>query len=139
MSSYPTIDPEDIPESTRQRFEEITLEAVRLGVSKQVGLDCLHSWNLSVERTAKSLGQRLTVELATFVLSKPLEKVEARYPATWWDAVKERFGPQWFLKRWPARYTTIVLRAEAYFPQLSAIVPGQTGILKLHRSEPLSF
>ena len=31
----------------------------------------------------------------------------AEYPTTWWDAVKERFAPGWFLVRWPAQKTRI--------------------------------
>jgi len=34
-----------------------------------------------------------------------------RFPATWWDAVKERFAPDWMLRRWPVEYRTITARA----------------------------
>lgn len=27
------------------------------------------------------------------------------YPADWWQAVKQRFAPAWFLARWPAKMT----------------------------------
>lgn len=34
-----------------------------------------------------------------------------RFPATWWDAVKERFAPDWMLARWPIQYQTITASA----------------------------
>lgn len=30
----------------------------------------------------------------------------ARWPADWWQAVKERFAPTWFLNRWPVKWET---------------------------------
>lgn len=30
-----------------------------------------------------------------------------KVPETWWDHVKERFAPKWFLNKFPINYTTI--------------------------------
>ena len=40
------------------------------------------------------------------------------HPATWWDAFKLRFFPAWALKRWPAQWTRVVVKAQALFPNL---------------------
>jgi hypothetical protein len=36
------------------------------------------------------------------------------YPADWWQAVKERFAPRWFLRRWPVERIEHTLKVEAY-------------------------
>lgn len=32
---------------------------------------------------------------------------QIKYPSNWKEAIKERFAPRWFLKRWPVRYDTL--------------------------------
>lgn len=41
---------------------------------------------------------------------------EVRYPANWREAIKERFAPQWFKRRWPVVDTVIVVKAWELFP-----------------------
>jgi len=52
------------------------------------------------------------------------QEEEHVYPATWWDAVKARFAPRWFLRRWPARYVTVSITGRHIYPALLP-VPGQ--------------
>jgi hypothetical protein len=42
---------------------------------------------------------------------------ELRHPKTWWDAVKQRFAPKWFLRRWPVN--EVVWTARCYYPTVS--------------------
>lgn len=48
---------------------------------------------------------------------------EATYshPADWWQALKVRFAPRWFLKRWPARLKTVTFDAKALVPELKVL------------------
>ena len=50
---------------------------------------------------------------------RKIETVE--YPATWWDALKLRWFPRWALRRWPAQYAKVEIRAEALFPELDGL------------------
>lgn len=43
------------------------------------------------------------------------------YPATWWEALKQRFAPAWFLRRWPVQLTTWTVDAFALFPELEPV------------------
>lgn len=45
------------------------------------------------------------------------EKIVARYPATWVDAVKLRFFPAWLLRRFPARRKIVWVSGAALFPE----------------------
>ena len=44
-------------------------------------------------------------------------KREIRFTANWWEAIKERFFPQWALNRWPVSYH--VFRIYEMFPEVA--------------------
>jgi hypothetical protein len=41
------------------------------------------------------------------------------FPATWWDAVKQRWFPKWALRRWPVNLTVVSVRRGIIYPELS--------------------
>jgi hypothetical protein len=53
--------------------------------------------------------KRMVFHLHSYVLGKNHGRVdlERQWPKDWWEAVKERFAPRWFLKRWPVRYESV--------------------------------
>jgi hypothetical protein len=51
----------------------------------------------------------------------------AEYTPTWWDAVKDRFAPRWFLARWPARKMRIDMHV--LYPKIA--LPKQPHSIKL--------
>jgi hypothetical protein len=44
-------------------------------------------------------------------------KCMAEYPSNWKEALKERFAPAWFLRRWPVRKTRIDM--EVLYPEIA--------------------
>jgi hypothetical protein len=58
------------------------------------------------------------------IWGKQLERVEERWPADWWQAVKEHFAPKlgrlgaWLLRRYPVRYHTLCVDMKALFPSI---------------------
>ena len=48
----------------------------------------------------------------------PFKCPAAWYPADWIEAVKERFAPHWFLKRWPVKYTKKYFNARIMYPKV---------------------
>lgn len=71
---------------------------------------------------------RLLFRLHSYVMAEDHERAEhtfvAEYPATWWEHVKQRFAPRWFLSRYPIRMERVTKRCEfvarTYYPSLSA-------------------
>lgn len=62
------------------------------------------------------LTQKMIVGIKAAVLCDEIEKVEANYPADWWQAFKARWFPE-FLRRWfPVRFVYVRLSATVYFP-----------------------
>ncbi len=68
------------------------------------------------------------------VMGEQLERVECRYPADWWQAVKARWLPTWAMRRWPVREIVTVLEAKAIYPKIG--LPEQKHRLILCKSEP---
>lgn len=56
--------------------------------------------------------------MTAYVLAMPKERIQIsrRWPRTWWDAVKLRFAPRWFLRRWPAEFDQIEIDEPRYGP-----------------------
>ncbi len=61
----------------------------------------------------------LTFRLEQWIASQELKRVEAHYPADWWQAFKERWFPEWARRKWPVRYTYLELVAEALYPDIA--------------------
>ncbi len=59
---------------------------------------------------------RLAVEIRRHMLAVDEESQvrEVSYPRDWWEAVKQRFAPSWFLCRWPIRFRTHRLEVKSY-------------------------
>ena len=68
------------------------------------------AWRLMVDY----MGEDLVATVREFIPTVKLASVS--YPATWWDAFKERWAPAWFLRRWPASYSTF--DAAAFYPAM---------------------
>lgn len=81
---------------------------------------------------------RWQVKLRALVTSQPLERIEVSYPADWWQAVRERFFPRRWLRRWPAQRVTVELRADRLYPRVAwPEEPGgiHLGVTRLHPDE----
>jgi hypothetical protein len=53
-----------------------------------------------------------------------------RYPADWWEALKERFAPSWFLDKCPVKFTEITASLEELYPDLDIALPDKSPVLK---------
>lgn len=59
---------------------------------------------------------KLVMELEAFFQGIEDEhiRVDESWPLTWWDAVKERFAPAWFRRRWPVHYGSVHVDRKIY-------------------------
>ena len=60
----------------------------------------------------------ICVRLTQEVLGRNMEQQEVRYPADWWQAVKARFAPHWFRRRFPVREKVVTLTARELYPRV---------------------
>jgi hypothetical protein len=103
--------------------QEVTLEKYKFAVMTYVTEKLLDElaemsnaeWKTAVEFT----GQDFVLQVRAIIWGREVQRQEHRYPADWWEAVKERFAPEWFKRRWPVRYTMITLKARELYPLVS--------------------
>jgi len=58
----------------------------------------------------------LALQLDSYVAGMPEKRidVEEKWPADWWQAIKDRWFPEWLLSRWPVRYKTVSIHETIY-------------------------
>lgn len=65
----------------------------------------------------------LIVELQGYLYDHQ-KTVSVEYPADWWEALKERFAPQWLLTTHPVRKTRREWTFAAVFPDIKSNKPS---------------
>jgi len=88
-----------------QHGEELTLQKIQLFTSQEIPDDILA--NATFKRDHDIWRRALIDSMKTYVLGMPGERVIARWPLDWWQAVKERFAPKWYLAVWPVRWNGV--------------------------------
>lgn len=90
------------------------LDLIKVGASawfvSEPDVDILkHTWEGIQELviTGRMFGQS---SLKEYSFSKPLD---------WWEAVKERFAPNWFIKKYPVKYEVHHIDVDLVYPELS--------------------
>lgn len=81
------------------------------------------------------VARRMILQFHAQVASRKFAVKTVRYPADWWQALKERWFPRKWQKRWPVKYTEDTLEANAYYPEIQ-IPDRQTFVEIVHMSRP---
>lgn len=61
-------------------------------------------------------GRTLAIEIERHIWARRLGDSTAKWPADWWEAVKERWFPVWAKARWPVRYSQLDTTAWHLYP-----------------------
>jgi len=75
--------------------------------------------DVDIDEYAAFTADEMLIRLKAVVLGEHIETQAARYPKDWKEAVKERFFPEWALKRWPVRYTVKVFDVRVVYPMIA--------------------
>lgn len=91
------------------------VKQVHVQVEHYVAKQCASQVAVQLTRSAFDLADTIAFRLVQTIGT--VEATEAlSVPRSWWDHVKERFAPAWFLARWPVART--VYQAKAYLPEI---------------------
>jgi len=58
------------------------------------------------------------------------KKHVVRYPTDWWESLKERFAPSWFLDKYPVKFMEVTASLEELYPDLDIALPDKSPVLK---------
>lgn len=100
-----------------EEIKQAILEKVKL--HQMVRLDS-HVWeHLKVKQFVDIMVDQIILSFQIALAGETLLKQEWRYPASWWQHLKERWFPRWAKRRWPVQYETIRIDAKAVYPKIS--------------------
>jgi len=74
----------------------------------------------------------LCVEVRAHIYGRTASQDEVRHPMDWWEALKDRFFPQWAKRRWPVAYMVYTMTARELYPKVK--LPNQSPVIVVHTS-----
>lgn len=106
--------------------EEIDYRKVSLEKFKLVALQylpeellCREEPSIDVSAWSGYFSDQLVVRITKEIWGREMQEKEVRYPLDWWEAIKERWAPQWFKNRWPVDYVVERLTARELYTDMS--------------------
>lgn len=113
------------------RTEELVL--IRERLIRELGIEdeWLHNAEFFMTELP-TLYRRLLIGIRADIYGKTHEPPEIiRYPADWWQALKERFAPAWFRDRYPVVFIEHTITLKEIYPNARPFRPS--AVMKLHK------
>lgn len=98
-----------------QSFEQIVLSKLDYYIQAAVPANIP---NARLDVQLSMTANHLITSMQTTIFGVVRENITISYPKTWWDAVKKRFAPYWFLKKWPVEMVEHTFAAHEIVPTL---------------------
>jgi hypothetical protein len=111
-------------------FNEIELEKIKITIAESVSNELLGVVVECKDIADDFIKNRMTLLVRGYIWGESGKTQTIRYPATWWDAFKERWFPQWLLTRYPAAYREHKIDLRTLYPNFKISMPHETHVLK---------
>jgi hypothetical protein len=110
-------------------IETVNLNVINEAVSRRITHLELNAANFEVTRLIDEVVGDMVLTLTHRRAVQHLRESVAKYPATWWQHVKERFFPEWLKRKFPVVYTHVLVDAQVFYDKIA--VPQQTTEFKI--------
>jgi len=99
---------------------EIQQHFVSMVLSRDMIAEYINTQNVQFTeaRMAASMAENMVFQLLHMYYGYEVDRLEFKYPDGWWEALRERWFPKWWLSRWPIQYVRKVLKSELAFMEL---------------------
>lgn len=124
----------DYEDRTAEVVKKVVLEKLRFGAQAVMGCNWVN--DVQLKAYTDVVADNLVIALTAHVVGQQLKVAAIKAPATWWDAVKERFFPRWLRRLMPVEYRLEVITAYALYPEIA--LPDSKHLL-YHRVEIKRF
>lgn len=111
-------------------FSEIQLEKVKIAFAQKLSNDLLEAVVGFDEVADDFLRNQCTLIVQGYLYGESGTPQTITYPATWWDAVKERWFPGWLVSRYPVAYKEHEITLKTLYPNFKISIPRETHVLK---------
>jgi hypothetical protein len=112
-------------ENPDKRIVEVELEKVKCILEAVVPQYCLMDQQIEVSVVERWAKEEIMTRITGYVWGEYMGRETIRYPADWWQGVKERWFPGWVRRHWPVRYTEHVIDFKAMYPDLRISLPDE--------------
>jgi len=111
------------------------LEKVRIRVVEHIHEELLKKFAMEADVSFEesTYTRNFVLQITQTVCSENAGFVEVEYPIDWWEAIKERWFPDWALKRWPVKYKKVTVKAKAFYPNV--FIPEERYFIRLTKEE----
>ena len=120
-----------------ESMSEIQLERFKFCVFSWITQDLIKDFSISPELDislhSNFMSNEIVFRIRQDVLGQQLDKVEVRYPWDWWQAFKQRWFPQWLLKRYPVVEMVKVIDIRALYPKIT--IPDHKPVINVWQHE----
>jgi hypothetical protein len=109
-------------------INEIRLEKELLSSQVEIDTKYYSLQNAKISSELEYHTHNLILRLDAYLLGRIIDTVEFKYPATWWDAFKEKYSkyfPEFYLIKNPVKYTVKTFSVKEYHPTLLANERGR--------------
>ena len=101
----------------KEMFHSITAARVPVTLSRCIDQRDMHAVSAAtVAQRFDGITNAMRFDLQTSIVAMPKERITVNrsWPKTWWDAVKDRWYPEWAKTRWPVEYERINIDQQIY-------------------------
>ncbi len=74
-----------------------------------------------VRSLVEPMARRTSFCLSARVLGQEFGRDPYEWPADWWQALKDRWFPQWALRRWPVLRSGVEMRWRVLYPDFNVV------------------
>ena len=96
----------------------IQLEQLRYAIVQRLSREFAIDAAVDFNECSRFMADDIAVLVVQAVLGEKLREIESKWPADWWQAVRERWVPAWWLRRWPVRYKRERIEAWTVYPSM---------------------
>ena len=109
--------------------KEIILERLTFGLAHRLSSNIMD--NMEVNCYLDRFADHIVFQIKNYFWGEKSPELIIEYPLNWWQAFKQRWFPQWALKRWPVILKVHHLNVLTIYPDLKISLPKEQHIFKI--------
>lgn len=133
FTKFAVAEDDPIPRIDEQQFSRVLLKRIKQTAQMCLGGHILEQMDLRAIRD--HMTDSIIFSLRTNVMSEQLSErsktITFKYPASWWEQLKQSHAPRWFLKKYPVKKhktsQKVTFEEIALYPNLPSIMPDRAG------------
>jgi hypothetical protein len=125
---------------THREVDHIVLERAKYAAIGRLSKEFANPAKVDVQ-AVDFMADDLCIRIIQHIAKQKLKEefVVATWPADWWQALKARFAPKWFLRRWPVAMAEkkATFEVGAYYPLIA--MPEQRSYIHIQKLSDIEW